>query len=78
MASRIPIIVTKGIGIEVTAQEAVLIEPTARGIADGIESLAAMPPEAQGLLVDAAFKRAEKHRWRALIGSYIDLYDEMA
>jgi glycosyltransferase involved in cell wall biosynthesis len=78
MASRIPIIVTKGIGFEVTAREAVLIEPTSQGIADGIESSAAMAPDAQELLVDAAFKRAEKHRWRTLIGSYIDLYDEIA
>ena len=78
MASRIPIIVTKGIGIEVTAQEAVLIEPTAQGIADGIEIFATMVPEAQDLLADAAFKRAEKHRWPALIGSYTDLYDGIA
>ena len=47
MASRIPVIVTKGIGIEVTAREAVLIEPTAQGIAYGIESFAAMTPDAQ-------------------------------
>src|SRR5215471_15027815 len=78
MASRIPIIVSKGIGIGVEAQEAVLIEPTAQGIAHGIESFAAMTPEAQGLLADAAFLRAEKHRWRALISSYVDLYDAMA
>ena len=78
MASRIPIIVTKGIGIEVTAREAVLIEPTAQGIADGIESFAAMAPDAQELLVDAAFKRAEQHRWHTLISSYIDLYDGIA
>jgi glycosyltransferase involved in cell wall biosynthesis len=78
MASRIPIIVTKGIGIEVTAREAVLIEPTAQGIADGIESFAVMAPEAQELLADAAFKRAEQHRWHALIGSYTDLYDGIA
>jgi D-inositol-3-phosphate glycosyltransferase len=78
MASRIPIIVTKGIGIEVTAQEAILIEPTARGIADGIESFAAMAPDAQESLVDAAFKRAQKHRWHTLISSYIDLYDGIA
>jgi glycosyltransferase involved in cell wall biosynthesis len=78
MASRIPIIVSKGIGIDVEAREAVLIEPTAQGIAHGIESFAAMTPEAQDLLADAAFKRAEKHRWRALMGSYIDLYDGMA
>jgi glycosyltransferase involved in cell wall biosynthesis len=78
MASRIPVIVTKGIGIELSAQEAVLIEPTAQGIADGIESLAAMAPEEQELLAEAAFKRAEQHRWHALIDSYTDLYDEIA
>ena len=75
MASRIPIIVSKGIGIEVGAQEAVLIEPTAQGIAYGIESFAAMTPDAQNLLADAAFRRAEKHRWHTLISSYINLYD---
>jgi glycosyltransferase involved in cell wall biosynthesis len=78
MASRIPIIVTKGIGIDATAREAVLIEPTAQGVADGIERFAAMSPDAQELLVDSAFKRAEKHRWHALISSYIDLYDGVA
>jgi D-inositol-3-phosphate glycosyltransferase len=78
MASRIPIIVTKGIGIDATAREAVLIEPTAQGVADGIERFAAMSPDAQELLVDSAFKRAEKHRWHALISSYIDLYDGIA
>ena len=75
MASRIPIIVTRGIGLDLAAQEAILVEPTARGIADGIESFAAMNPAAQKLLANAAFKRAERHRWPALIGSYIDIYD---
>jgi D-inositol-3-phosphate glycosyltransferase len=78
MASRIPVIVSKGIGIEVEAREAVLIEPTTQGIVYGIESFAAMTPDAQDLLADAAFKRAEKHRWHALINSYIDLYDGIA
>ena len=78
MASRIPTIVSKGIGIEVDAREAVLIEPTTQGIVHGIESFAAMTPDAQDLLADAAFKRAEKHRWHALISSYIDLYDGIA
>ena len=58
MASRIPIIVSKGIGIEVEPREAVLIEPTARGIAYGIESFAAMTPDAQNLLADAAFRKS--------------------
>jgi D-inositol-3-phosphate glycosyltransferase len=78
MASRVPVIVTRGIGIEATAWEAVLIEPTVQGVADGIESFAAMAPGAQELLVDAAFRRAERHRWHALISSYIELYDGIA
>ena len=78
MASRVPIIVSKGIGIGVGVREAVLIEPTTQGIVHGIERFAAMTPDAQDLLTDAAFKRAEKHRWRALIGSYIDLYGGIA
>jgi hypothetical protein len=42
------------------------------------DSFAAMAPDAQELLADAAFKRAENHRWHALISSYTDLYDEIA
>jgi glycosyltransferase involved in cell wall biosynthesis len=78
MASGIPVIVTKGIGIEVGPQEAVLIEPTVQGILDGIESFATMAPDAQELLADAARKRAEKHRWDTLISSYVQLYDRVA
>jgi len=78
MASRIPIIVTKGIGIEVGAREAVLIEPTVQGIRDGIESFAAMTPDAQELLADAASKRAERHSWVTLINSYVQLYERVA
>ena len=77
MASRLPIIVSKGIGIEVEAREVVLIEPTIQGIVFGIESFAAMTPDARNLLADAAFKKAESHRWHALISSYIDLYDRI-
>lgn len=78
MASRLPVIVSRGIGIEVEAREAVLIEPTTQGIVFGIESFAAMTPDARDRLADAAFKKAESHRWRALINSYIDLYDGLA
>lgn len=78
MAARVPIIVSGGIGIGVGSREAVLIEPTAQGIAAGIASFAAMTPDARALLADAAFERAEEHRWQALTSSYIDLYDGMA
>ena len=78
MASRIPIIVTRGIGIEVEAREAILIEPTPQGIVGGIESFAAMAPESQELLADVAFNKAEKHRWSTLINTYIHMYEEVA
>jgi glycosyltransferase involved in cell wall biosynthesis len=77
MASRIPIITTRGIGMGVEAGEAILIEPTAEGIVDGIETFAAMSPPAKGLLVEAAYKRAEKLGWSTLISSYTRLYEEV-
>lgn len=78
MASRIPIIVTKGIGMELEAREAILIEPTIQGIADGIEKFFAMSTDARNLLTDVAFERAEERRWNTLIHSYIQLYAEVA
>ena len=78
MAARVPVIVSERTGIEVGAREAVLIEPTAQGIASGIQSFAAMTPDARDRLANAAFETAERHRWHALITSYIDLYDGMA
>jgi glycosyltransferase involved in cell wall biosynthesis len=78
MASRIPIIVTKGIGVELGAREAILIEPTIQGIANGIENFFAMPPDARKLLSDAAFEKVEQRRWGTLIDSYIQLYEEIA
>lgn len=78
MASRIPIIVTKGIGVELDAGEAILIEPTVRGITDGIQALLRMPADARELLTDRAFKRVEQRRWSIVINSYIQLYAELA
>jgi glycosyltransferase involved in cell wall biosynthesis len=78
MASRIPIITTKGIGMEVGTGEAILIEPTAQGIVDGIEAFAAMSSNAKGRLVETAFKRAGKLGWSTLITSYSRLYEEVA
>lgn len=77
MASRLPIIVTKGIGVELEPWEAILIEPTVQGIVDGIENLSAMPPDARRLLTEAAFKRAEESRWNTLAQSYSQLYAEV-
>ena len=78
MASRVPIIVTKGIGMELGEHEAILIEPTTQGIADGIESFIAMPPDARESLADAAFEKAEERRWNVLMHSYMHLYAEVA
>jgi glycosyltransferase involved in cell wall biosynthesis len=78
MAARIPIIVTKGIGMELGAAEAILIEPTTQGIADGIETLLRMPADARDLLTDLAYERVEQCRWSAVIHSYVQLYAEVA
>jgi glycosyltransferase involved in cell wall biosynthesis len=78
MAARVPIIVTKGIGIELDARTAILIEPTVEGITDGIENFLAMPADARELLTDVAFERAEERRWNRLVYSYIQLYEEVA
>lgn len=75
MASRIPVITTKGLGMDLGTHEAVLIEPTAQGIVDGIERFAAMSPGAEKSLVDAAFERAQKLSWPTLISSYAHLYE---
>lgn len=78
MASRVPIIVTKGICMELEDREAILIEPTNQGIADGIENFLAMSPEAIISLTDAGFKRAVELRWGQLIHSYLELYAEVS
>ena len=78
MASHVPIIVTRGIGMELGAQEAILIESTVQGIVDGIASFLSMSPDARRLLTDAAFKRVEELRWDELIHSYLCLYAEVA
>jgi glycosyltransferase involved in cell wall biosynthesis len=78
MASRIPIIVTKGIGMELDAGQAVLIEPTVQGIMDGIETLARMPPDARKLLTDLAFEKVDQRRWNSVIHSYVQLYADVA
>jgi len=77
MAARVPIIVTKGIGVELDTRAAILIEPTVEGITDGIENLLGMPADARELLTDVAFERAEGRRWDTLIHSYIQLYEEV-
>lgn len=78
MASRLPIITTRGLGMKLGTREAILIEPTARGIADGIERFAAMSADARKSLADAAFERAEGLRWQTLITSYTSLYEGVA
>jgi len=78
MASRVPIIVTKGVGMELAAREAILIEPTIQGIANGIDNFFSMPYCARNMLTNAAFERVEERRWHTLINSYMQLYGEVA
>jgi glycosyltransferase involved in cell wall biosynthesis len=78
MASRIPMITTKGLGMDLGPHEAILIEPTVQGIVDGIERFATMSADAEKSLVDAAFDRAQEHSWPTLITSYTRLYEGVA
>jgi glycosyltransferase involved in cell wall biosynthesis len=75
MAARVPIITTQGLGMELGVHEAILIEPTVQGIAEGIERFAAMSADAEKSQVDTAFERAEKLRWHTVIASYTRLYE---
>ena len=75
MASRLPVITTKGLGMDLGPHEAILIEPTVQGIVDGIGRFAAMSPDAEKSLVDAAFERARELSWPTLISSYTHLYE---
>lgn len=78
-ACRIPVIATKVIGLEEAANgSAILVEPTAKGIADGIAEFAAMPSSDVNQLVDAAFRKAKMLEWKTLIRSYVRLYDAVA
>ena len=79
MASRIPIIATKVIGIESEAKDAaILVQPTVQGIAEGITCFRAMPSAAVELLVDKAFNKAQTHKWDEIIKSYTRLYKMIA
>lgn len=76
MASRVPVITTRGLGMNLGPHEAVLIEPTAQGIVAGIERFSAMSRDAEKSLVDAAFERARQLNWPTLITAYTRLYEE--
>jgi glycosyltransferase involved in cell wall biosynthesis len=79
MASRIPVIATRVIGIESKATgAAILVKPTVEGLIDGILSFADMPPSEVALLVDKAFSLAQRHRWPKLMESYLSLYKRVS
>jgi glycosyltransferase involved in cell wall biosynthesis len=75
MASRLPVITTEGLGMNLGPHEAILIEPTVQGIVAGIERFTAMSPAARKSLADAAFERAQELSWPTLITAYTRLYE---
>jgi glycosyltransferase involved in cell wall biosynthesis len=78
MASRIPVIATRVVGIEAMAEGgAILIEPSWQGIAEGIDSFAAMSSATESRMVEAAFAKVRGLAWDALIESYSCLYDQL-
>ncbi len=76
MASRIPIIATRVVGIEpvVAGGAAIFVEPTAEGLAQGIAAFANMSVECRDEMIRAAFSRAQGFSWSSLVQSYISLY----
>ncbi len=76
MAARIPIIGTNVIGVgDHIKNGGIIVEPTARGLVDGIEryfvDYSLIPT-----LVDRSYRRAEKLRWRRTLKQYEKLYEE--
>jgi glycosyltransferase involved in cell wall biosynthesis len=77
MASRVPIIASK-----VNAQSstisgsAIVVDPTAEGIASGIEEFASMSAAEVEAMVDRSFQKVNLLSWGTIINSYIDLYSE--
>lgn len=74
MACRIPAIATSGVRFEELAECAVVVDPTAEGLAAGIDRLAGMSASGRADLVERAFRRAERHEWSQVLESYIRLY----
>ncbi len=77
MASRIPIIGTRVIGVEDHIKNAgILVEPTAEGLAGGIEQYytdySSLPE-----MVERAYEFAQELRWSHLLKEYEALYDEV-
>jgi glycosyltransferase involved in cell wall biosynthesis len=77
MASRVPIIASK-----VNAQSstisgsAIVVDPTAEGIASGIEEFARMSAAEVEAMVDRSFQKVKQLSWGTIINSYIDLYSK--
>lgn len=76
MASRIPVIATRVVGIETVVKDgaAILVEPTWQGLAAGIMAFTSMSSETKNRMVDIAFTRAQGFSWEALMESYVSLY----
>ncbi len=74
MASRVPVIASK-----VNAQSntisgsAIVVDPTAEGIASGIEEFARMSAAEVEAMVDRSFQKVKQLSWGTIINSYIEL-----
>jgi glycosyltransferase involved in cell wall biosynthesis len=75
MAARIPIIGTSVIGVEDHLKGAgIIVEPTAEGIAEGIEQYYVRYPLLQDM-VERGYAIADKFRWRNALKEYEGLYE---
>jgi glycosyltransferase involved in cell wall biosynthesis len=76
MASRIPIIATNVIGSKEVVQDAcILVEPTAKAIANGIEKFTRNPNLVQEN-AERAYKKSLNFRWDKLVFKYKKLYEK--
>jgi glycosyltransferase involved in cell wall biosynthesis len=78
MACRVPIIASKVNAVANTFDgSAIVVDPTAEGIASGIEEFARMTAAEIEGMVDRAYKKVKKLSWNTIVKSYIDLYVKM-
>lgn len=78
MAARIPVIGTNVTGVaEHIGDAGIIVEPTAEGLAAGIEQYAEHYSELSNM-VSKAYANAEKYRWHNSLKSYEDLYEAIS
>jgi glycosyltransferase involved in cell wall biosynthesis len=74
MACRIPAIATNAVSFAQLAECAVVVGPTAEGLAAGIDRLASMSASGRAEMVERAFRKAQSHEWSRVLDSYLQLY----